>query len=101
MSMKFWRKKEKKQVAAQPPEKSEVLNGLQSVRAYFERNIQNHEIFRPEFEVSQTINEILETKDPLIRSDVTEILRLFNAINKVEHYDGSGWLDYRIRLAIF
>jgi hypothetical protein len=99
--MKFWRKKETKPIATQSLKKSEVLNGLRSVSAYFERNIQNHEIFRPEFEVSRTINNILETKDPLTKSDVTEILNLCNGIEKVEHYDGSGWLDYRIRLSHF
>lgn len=99
--MKFWKRKEREKAANKSPDRGEVLNGLRSVNSYFERNIQNHEIFRPEFECSQRIIEILEKKDPLTKEDVIEILCLFNDIEKVEHYDGTGWFDYRIRLRNF
>jgi len=99
--MKFGKKKEKATEKQQIVKKTDVLHRLHLRSAYFERNIKNHEIFRPEFDVSRKINSILERKDALTKSDVDEILNLLNDIDEVEHYDGSGWYDYQIQLAYF
>ncbi len=76
----------------------EVLNNLKTISIYFEKHIQSHEIFRFEFETSQKINKVLEENENLKKTDVIEVLSIFNAIEKVEHYDGSGWINYQICL---
>lgn len=81
--------------------KADVLTGLQICCVYFERNSKKDALFQPEYEVSKTINSILEQRKMLTESDVIDVVNLFNDIDKVEHYDGSGWLDYQMRLAYF
>lgn len=81
--------------------KAEVLKSLQMCCAHFERNSKSFALFQPEYEVSKAINSILEQREILTKSDVIEILNLFNDIDKVEHYDGSAWYDYQIRLTYF
>lgn len=80
-------------------EKSEVLKGLKSRCLYFERNIQNSILFKPEFETSKDVNSILQKREMLHKADVIEIMELLSSLDEVEHYDGSGWWDYQIRLA--
>jgi hypothetical protein len=99
--MKFWSKKEKATENQQTATKTDVLHGLHLRSAYFENNIQNHELFRPEFEITKKINLILEGEDALTKSDVADILNLLNDVDKVEHYAGSGWYDYQIQLTYF
>jgi hypothetical protein len=94
--MNTGRKNQDKEVS-----KTDALHGLHLLSTYFERHMQNQELFRPEYEVSKTINSILKEKDALAKTDVVEILNLLNDIDKVEHYDGSGWHDYQIQLAHF
>ena len=99
--MNFWSKKEKETDNRSTETKTDVLHGLHLRSAYFEKNIQNHELFRPEFEVSKNINSILDGKDVITKSDVDQILNLLNGVDKVEQYDGSGWYDYQVQLAHF
>lgn len=73
--------------------KADVLNGLKLRCAYFENCIHDNALFEPEFKTSKTINSILETKQPLTETDVTEIIKQIKDIDKIEHYDGSGWID--------
>lgn len=99
--MNFWKRKDKSNESDQTKSKSNVLNGLNQRSAYFERCIKEDALFIPEYEVSKTINLILNEKEILTERKVTEILTLLNDIEKVEHYDGSGWYDYQIQLAHF
>ena len=100
--MRLWRnKKNKAVVLEQTVSKVEVLTGLNLCCTYFERNIQNNSTFEPEFKTSKIINSILETKQILKDSDVSDIVKLMNDIKEVEHYDGSGWFDYKMRLGHF
>ena len=100
--MRLWRnKKNKTTELEQTASKEDVLTGLNLCCTYFERNIQNNSKFAPEFKVSKIINSILETKQILTDSEVSDIVKLINDLKKVEHYDGSGWLDYKMRLAHF
>ncbi|MBX2921624.1 MAG: hypothetical protein KF746_05455 [Chitinophagaceae bacterium] len=101
--MRFWRNnKEKARTSAQQViSREDVLAGLNLLCAYFERNSQNNTTFRPEFETSGIIYSILEAKQVLTVMDVTAIVKLIKDMDEVEHYDGSGWLDYKIRLSYF
>ena len=89
--MTFWRKKQNKIIG-----KVDVLHGLEQRCTYFEKHIQEHELFRPEYEVSKIINSILTTKNTITKPDVIAIVQLLDGIDKVDHYDGSGWYDYQI-----
>ena len=100
-SMNFGKKTKKQNENNSTVTKAEVLAGLQMVCANFERNNQKNLLFMPEYVVSKAINSILEQRDNFTKADVIEVLNLFNDIDKVEHYDGSGWFDYQIRLAYF
>lgn len=100
--MRLWRNNKKKEKELeQTAGKADVLNGLNLCCTYFERNIQSNSTFEPEFKASRIINSILQTKQILTESDVSDIVKLINDMKKVEHYDGSGWLDYRMRLGHF
>ena len=99
--MNFWKKKEKKNENIQAASKADVLTGLQLCCTYFDRNSQDYALFQPEYEVSKAINSILEQREIFTKSDVIEVLNFLNDIDKVEHYDGSGWFDYQLRLAYF
>jgi hypothetical protein len=81
--------------------KADTLAGMQLVCAYFGQHSQKDPLFQPEYEVSKAINSIIEQRVILTKLDVIEVLNLLNDIDKVEHYNGSGWYDYQIRLAFF
>ena len=85
----------------QTKNKADVLDGLKLCCAYFERNIQNNSDFEPEFNTSKMINSILDTNQILTEEDVKNIVKLVNDVDKIEHYDGSGWKDYKMRLSHF
>ncbi|BAV07230.1 hypothetical protein SAMN05421788_102148 [Filimonas lacunae] len=104
--MNFWKKLFKKEVTVSAKQKSDpatlksnTIDSLKQCNAYFERNIQTHILFKPEYEVSKTINTIIENKQTLTQSDVIEILAILNDIDKEDHYDGTGWYDYQLRLS--
>ena len=99
--MKFWRNNEKKADANPALTKIDALNNLQLCVDYFERHIETNILFRAEFEVSKAVHSILTDKKILTGDDVVNILVLVNDIDKIEHYDGSGWYDYQIRLGYF
>lgn len=101
--MRLWSNKKNSIQAPeqQPVNKAEVLTGLNLCCTYFERNIQSNSTFEPEFKASKIINSILETKQILTDTDVSDIAKLIKDIKKIEHYDGSGWLDYKMRLNHF
>jgi hypothetical protein len=100
--MKLWKSKEGLHVPVQqPPNKDEVLVGLKLCCDYLERNIQNDSSFEPEFKASSLINSVLENNDPLTETHLHEIISVMTNIDKIEHYNGSGWLDYKLRLSHF
>ena len=100
--MRFWKAKKNKAKALEVTDsQADVLSGLNLCCTYFERNIQSNSTFEPEFKTSKIINSILETKQILTDSDVSDIVKLINDIKKVKHYDGSGWADYKMRLGYF
>jgi hypothetical protein len=100
--MRIWRnKKNKTEALGEAVNKGDVLTGLNLCCTYFERNIQNNSTFEPEFKTSKIINSILETRQILTDTDVADIVKLMKDIKEVEHYDGSGWVDYKMKLGHF
>ncbi|NML20228.1 hypothetical protein HHL16_05055 [Pseudoflavitalea sp. G-6-1-2] len=78
------------------PDQTEVMEGLESVTRYFGN--QKDSLFVPEFVAATEINLVLQRNEILSRADAEEALQILNKMNDVEHYDGSGWYDYKIRL---
>jgi hypothetical protein len=78
--------------------KADVLKGLQLCCDYFQRGIVHNILFRPEFEMAAKINALLEAKEILSEHDIDQICLLVDSLERVEHYDGTGWVDYRMRL---
>jgi hypothetical protein len=67
----------------------------------FGKNADEFPLFKPEYLTTKRINNIIESANTLSRELVNEMLQLINDLNSVEHYDGSGWLDYKIHLNYF
>lgn len=101
--MKFWKNKKKKvnPLTQQIKDKAEALASLNLCCVYFERNIQNSILFEPELETSEAINAILALKETLTSDDITDIVKRMKNIDNIEHYDGSGWFDYKLQLAYY
>lgn len=67
---------------------------------YFEGCIKDNFLFEPESKCSKKILEII-SKNRLEVSDFKEIVRMFNETGEIEHYSGSGWLDYALHLSSY
>jgi len=63
-------------------ERQKLLSGLKRIEAYFLRNCENHELFRPEYECALKINEQLVQKDRLSTSDAEYMVSIYNETNK-------------------
>lgn len=76
----------------------EIFLGLQSVCKYFERHSKANPLFIPEYKAAEQINSLIQAQSAFGYSDAVEIIRIINEVEKMEHYDGTGWFDYKIRL---
>jgi hypothetical protein len=74
------------------------IDDLKKSVKYFERNIENNSFFKPEFETSKKIVELIESTDSLTDRQLDEIVEILNAIKISGHYDGSGWMDFQMKL---
>ena len=79
--------------------KGNIFNEMLLICDGFKKNIPDNHLFEPEFKTSKKINTIIKQLNQLSRSDAVGLLQLFNDINKMEHYNGSGWLDYKMHLS--
>lgn len=64
----------------------------------FQSNSEIYPEFLPEFEASQSINDILQQSIILTVENYNGILKILKNINLIKHYDGSGWYDYKLHL---
>lgn len=64
----------------------------------FQLNSEKYPEFLPEFEASQSINNILKQSINLTAENYNDILRILKNIDLLKHYDGSGWYDYKLHL---
>jgi len=58
-------------------------------------------LFKPEFLAAERINNIIETSDIFSRQSANEMLEIINDVDKVNHYNGTGWMDYKMHLNHF
>jgi hypothetical protein len=79
-------------------QKGKIYEEMLAIEKYFQRQSLNNSLFIPEFEIAQEVNAILRLLDQIIRKDAERLLTTFNRISTVSHFDGSGWLDYKMQL---
>lgn len=68
---------------------------------YFERNIENSKLFKPEFLAAESIKTLIQSRTALSEQDVNQIIQIVRETDCSEHYDGSGWFDYKNHLIVF
>jgi hypothetical protein len=79
-----------------------ILSEMEAICAYFKRNIENNVLFTPEYTIAAAINKRLKSGKPVTADTAKAILRLMSKLTPDNHYDGSGWLDYKMHLnAVF
>lgn len=60
---------------------------------------QEHALFKSEYEICRQVSDFLNNTPELKESDLPTIVDICNQMAGVEHYDGSGWYDFQIRLS--
>lgn len=80
-------------------EQKEAIEKLTSLNLYFESNAVDNILFAHEYHVSIQIQKIIENKTIFLTSDLEKTTAIFNIIEDHEHYDGSGWNDYKLVLS--
>src|SRR5690348_17200496 len=78
--------------------KGKTFDEMKMISAYFQKNTEKFPQFQPEFLAAHTINNIIEKIETLSRDHAHEILEILNDVNNLDHYDGAGWLDYKMHL---
>jgi len=72
-------------------------NRMRKLEWYFQENLNEDKTFRAEYKAAMKINK-MAFKENLSMIEVKEITQIFNEINTVLHYNGSGWLDFRMQI---
>ena len=76
-----------------------AIDNLILMRKMYENS--SFDLMNPErFKATEIINYI-ETKQEFGKGDFREIELLYNVITTKEHYNGSAWFDFKLRLNYF
>jgi len=70
---------------------------MRSLENYFKRNIENSSLFEPEYLAAKQIN-LIAFKKTIMKEDLDQIIQIYNNVNSSEHYNGSGWMDFRLHI---
>lgn len=76
--------------------KEEILEGMKKISDYFEIHSKSDSLFLPEYEAAIFINNLIETSDKLNETRVIKMIAKINQTEECKHYNGSGWLDYKM-----
>lgn len=76
----------------------QAIDRLTSRDRYFASHSKDTILFAREYHVSNQIQNIIADKTNLTEADFELIVNVFNKIEEDEHYDGSGWFDYKLIL---
>lgn len=79
-------------------EQQSAIENLSQMRAYKELP---DDLFRIEKEVSAQVIDFILSRQEFSAEDFKTLARLYNKISLQEHYNGSAWLDFKIRLSYF
>lgn len=66
---------------------------------YFKKHSETDLSFKPQFEAAKQVNQII-SKEGFTKSDIFEVVKIYNEANSKPHHDGSGWLDFRNHLLL-
>lgn len=66
----------------------------QRVSSYFSHHATNEPLFKPELEISKKVLNLMKVK-PQSDINLARIAKLLMEIEELEHYDGSGWHDFK------
>jgi hypothetical protein len=61
---------------------------------YFERNIENNQLFLPELETAKSVLRIMKQPNHTA-GDFLKIKEAMALIEKQKHYDGTGWYGFK------
>jgi hypothetical protein len=75
-----------------------IFQGMEGVCRYLERHSTEKPLFVPEYRAADEINGIIRGKPIYGYADTVAMIRRVNEVEQEEHYDGSGWFDYKVRL---
>lgn len=78
--------------------KDGIFTEMIDISKYFERNAESNDGFEPEFIASQTINNWIETLEEIKEDDAKRMIECIDKVEKGLHYNGTGWLDYKMHL---
>ncbi len=81
--------------------KGNTFSGMQRICSYFESFIGKDNLFYPEYVAALAINSLVEALEVLKESDVQKILDIIKETENKEHYNGSGWFDYKLHVFHF
>ncbi len=63
-------------------------------------NFESHSVtdssFKPEFETARLINQMISKTQPLLKKDVQTMIDIINEVEDQDHFNGTGWLDYKM-----
>jgi hypothetical protein len=77
--------------------KTEVLEGFEQISRYFDSFSNHNPYFMPEFEASTKVISIIQ-RNEVGKTALDEIVKVFNQVTEQQHYNGSGWYDFQIRI---
>ncbi|MBS1637375.1 MAG: hypothetical protein JST26_15775 [Bacteroidetes bacterium] len=78
-----------------------TIENMASCNSYFAGHSMQTILFAREYTVSSQIQTLISGKTELTFVDFENIVTIFNRIEDSEHFDGSGWFDYKLRLSSF
>ena len=79
--------------------KGETFDRMQSIAKYFRNQADSNPAFKPEFDLAEMINSKINGLEELTINEVEEMIFSINDMKDEEHYNGSGWLDYKMHFS--
>lgn len=77
------------------------LERLKKISEYFGNKVTLSPLFEPEYIASKCINDKLIQSDSLTVAMVNDIIDIIISVERGDHYNGTGWLDYKMNLSQF
>jgi len=82
-------------------EQKKSIENLGKFPGYFEGHSTESIYWQREFDICSQICNLISSKTEFSTTDIQNIVDIFNRINDNIHFDGSGWLDFKMRLNFF
>lgn len=76
-----------------------AIRHLTALDSYFASHSMDSILWAREYDVTNNISNLITNKTDLSKDTFNQIVTIFNKIEEAEHFNGSGWHDYKIRLS--